>query len=103
MGLSLKNTRSADFCADRIDVITNFAIITNAFIKRVHCIVISCLLWSPVLRERICSLWRGEAEKMAKFLLLKVYPCKCTESQNFEQWRRVKLDFCFSLCSCSVL
>ena len=38
-----KNTRSADFCADRIDVITNFAVltyfdvITNAVIKRVHC------------------------------------------------------------------
>ena len=31
-----KNTRSADFCADRIDVITNFAVITNAVIKRVH-------------------------------------------------------------------
>ena len=32
-----KNTRSADFCADRIDVMTNFAVITNAVIKRVHC------------------------------------------------------------------
>ena len=32
-----KNTRSADFCADRIDVITNFAVITNVVIKRVHC------------------------------------------------------------------
>ena len=42
MGLSVKNTRSADFCADWIDVtcITNFAaVITNAVIKRVHCIV----------------------------------------------------------------
>ena len=26
------------FCADRIDVITNFAVITNVVIKRVHCI-----------------------------------------------------------------
>ena len=32
-----KKTRSADICADRIDVITNFAVITNAVIKRVHC------------------------------------------------------------------
>ena len=31
------NTRSADFCADQIDVITNFAVITNVIIKRVHC------------------------------------------------------------------
>ena len=31
-----KNTRSADFRADRIDVITNIAVITNAGIKRVH-------------------------------------------------------------------
>ena len=26
------------FCADQIDIITNFAVITNVFIKRVHCI-----------------------------------------------------------------
>ena len=32
-----KNTRSADFCADRIDVITDFVVITNVVIKRVHC------------------------------------------------------------------
>ena len=32
-----KNTRSADFCADRTDVIMNFAVITNVVIKRVHC------------------------------------------------------------------
>ena len=39
MGLSIKkHTRFADFCADRIDVITNFAVVTNAVIKRVHCI-----------------------------------------------------------------
>ena len=25
------------FCADQIDVITNFAVITNVVIKRVHC------------------------------------------------------------------
>ena len=39
MGISMKkNTRSPDFCEDRIDVITNFAVITNVVIKRVHCI-----------------------------------------------------------------
>ena len=32
-----KKTRSADFCEDWIDVITNFAVITNAVIKRVYC------------------------------------------------------------------
>ena len=32
-----KNTRSADFCADQIDVITDFVVITNVVIKRVHC------------------------------------------------------------------
>ena len=26
------------FCADQIDVVTNFAVITNVVIKRVHCI-----------------------------------------------------------------
>ena len=36
-----KNTGSADFCANRIDVITNFPVITNAVIKKVHCILIS--------------------------------------------------------------
>ena len=33
----MKNTQSADFCADRIDVITNFAVTTNVVIKRGHC------------------------------------------------------------------
>ena len=40
MGLSvkkLKNTLSIDFGANRIDIITKFAVITNAVIKRVHC------------------------------------------------------------------
>ena len=37
----MKKTRSADFCADRIDVITSLAVITNAIIKRVHCSWIS--------------------------------------------------------------
>ena len=30
-----QHTRSADCCADRIDIITKFAVITNAVIKRV--------------------------------------------------------------------
>ena len=34
----MKNTLSADFCADQIDVIANFAVITNVVINRVHCI-----------------------------------------------------------------
>ena len=33
----MKKQRSADFCADQIDVIANFAVITNVVIKRVHC------------------------------------------------------------------
>ena len=37
IGLSMKNTRSADFCADQIDVLTNVTIIMNVVIKRVHC------------------------------------------------------------------
>ena len=32
-------TRSADFCANQIDVITNFAAITNIVIKRVQSII----------------------------------------------------------------
>ena len=31
-----KNTQSADICADQIDVITYFVVITNVVIKRVH-------------------------------------------------------------------
>ena len=37
----MKNTRSADFCADQIDVITIFAVITNVGIKRVPCTIIA--------------------------------------------------------------
>ena len=45
MVMSMKSTGFADFSADLIDVITNFAVkmnfavITNVIIKRVHCIV----------------------------------------------------------------
>ena len=37
MGISIKNTRAADFCADKIDGITNFVVIANVVIKRAHC------------------------------------------------------------------
>ena len=37
MGISMKNTRSADFCADQINVIKNIVVITNVILKRVHC------------------------------------------------------------------
>ena len=36
----MKKKRSADFCADQIDVITNFAVIMNVIIKRVHVYVL---------------------------------------------------------------
>ena len=40
MGLSIKKIHDPlIFCTDRIDVITNFAVITNVVIKRVHCIL----------------------------------------------------------------
>ena len=39
MEISRKNTRSAEFLAVRIYGIMNFAVITNAVIKRVHCMV----------------------------------------------------------------
>ena len=38
MGISLKKYMIHCFCADQIDVITNFAVITNVVLKRVHCI-----------------------------------------------------------------
>ena len=34
-----KNIRSADFCADKIDIIMNFVVIMNVVIKRIHCIM----------------------------------------------------------------
>ena len=37
----MKNTRSTYICADQIDVMTNFAVITNVVIKRVHCTILS--------------------------------------------------------------
>ena len=36
MGISMKKYTTADFCADQIDVIANFAVITNVVIKMVH-------------------------------------------------------------------
>ena len=41
MGLSTKKIHDPlIFCADRNDVITNFAVVMNAVIKRIHCISI---------------------------------------------------------------
>ena len=37
----MKKYQSTDLCADRIDVITNFAVIMNVVIKRVHCIFVA--------------------------------------------------------------
>ena len=37
MRISMKKYRTADFCENQIDVITNFAVITNVVLKRVHC------------------------------------------------------------------
>ena len=55
MGLLIKNTRSADFCSDWIDVIKNFAILTNAVIKRVHCNRAASLVSVPIhLQDRTC-------------------------------------------------
>ena len=47
----MKNTRSANFCAYRIDVITKIAVITNVVIKRVHCIYLHYRLSPIPLRE----------------------------------------------------
>ena len=39
MGISMKKIHDPlIFCADQIEVITNFAVITNVVTKRVHCI-----------------------------------------------------------------
>ena len=46
MGITMKNTRSADFCADQIDVITNFIVI-----KRVHCIQLTLTLGLIYMRN----------------------------------------------------
>ena len=56
----MKNTQSADFCADQIDIIMNFAVITNALIKRVHCIAI---LYNP----HQCRLAQNEKYFVLKF------------------------------------
>ena len=35
--INKNNTRSIAFCEDQINIMTNFAVITNVVIKRVHC------------------------------------------------------------------
>ena len=43
MGISMqKYTIRWIFCTDQIDIITNFAVITNIVIKRVHCRILAC-------------------------------------------------------------
>ena len=37
IGLSIKKLYNSLICADRIDIITNSAALTNGVIKRVHC------------------------------------------------------------------
>ena len=57
----MKNTQSADFCADQIDFIMNFAVITNVVIKMVQCISLSFfkinivfeLLWDCLGRVKL--------------------------------------------------
>ena len=39
------------FCADQIDVITNFAVITNVVIKRVYCKAVMVLPLGTCLRQ----------------------------------------------------
>ena len=51
----MKNTRSADFCADRIDVIMNFDVITNVVIKRAHCIHLKPRYKEKNKKE--CTIW----------------------------------------------
>ena len=48
----MKNTRSADFCADRLDFIRNFAVIMNVVIKRVQCIMRSKRI--PIIGVFLC-------------------------------------------------
>ena len=52
-----KNTRSADFCADQIDVITNFAVIMNVVIKRVHCIFLLLVVGKIISIFHVCMVW----------------------------------------------
>ena len=65
----MKKTRSADFCADRIDVITKFAVITNVVIKRVHC------TYQHVNDQ--CVLVRNKNEYFQIFSHLIFYSGKC--------------------------
>ena len=45
-GLSMKKYTIRFFCADRIDIVTNYAVIMNVIIKWVHCIC-----WSQSHKE----------------------------------------------------
>ena len=50
MGLSMKKYTIRLFLADRTDVITSFAIITNVVIKRVHCTSMYVLYTLPKVK-----------------------------------------------------
>ena len=52
-----KDTWSADFLAGQIDVIKNFAIITNVIIKRVHCTQVRYKLTKFLLLFQPKDLW----------------------------------------------
>ena len=70
MGISIKNTRSADFCADQIHVITNFAVITNAVIKRVHSNTISFFLWISPPKLDPCNNYEACFSETNKFSIM---------------------------------
>ena len=48
------NTRSADFCADKIDLIMNFAVISNVVIKRTLLYIFLRLVQMRLLVQRYC-------------------------------------------------
>ena len=47
-----KNILSAGFCADWLEVITNFAVIRNAVIKRFHYNKRRIMLWNLIFIQR---------------------------------------------------
>ena len=51
----MKYARSADFCADRIDVITNFAVITNVVIRRLHLVCMDKYLCRHLIGCEECA------------------------------------------------
>ena len=66
----MKNTPSADFWEDRIDVITNFTVITNVVLKKIHCKLIqSMVLTSHILSPQLLSYFFYESDlKMCRMV-----------------------------------